>query len=262
MNNKPLHALVLACCLMMILTICTDASGGTFSWYCKRNEYHLQPRCDPDMQFIEKYDGYYVDKNHGDMSSSRVVYLTFDAGYDNGNVGRVLDILKEKKVRAAFFILAHLIKKNTDLVLRMADEGHLVCNHTVSHKDMTRYQSIEEFGAELKELEKIYSEYTGRKIAAYYRPPEGKFSEENLKFAQQLGYKTIFWSLAYADWDNSNQPDPEYAYNLIIDNIHNGAIILLHPTSRTNAEILGRVIDKLREEGYSFGTLDQLCIEK
>ncbi|MGI6166533.1 MAG: polysaccharide deacetylase family protein [Eubacteriales bacterium] len=258
MNNKLMSILIIACCAMMILTICTDAAGETLNWYCKRNKNHLQPRCDPDMQFIEKYDGYYVDKNHGDTASNRVVYLTFDAGYDNGNVGKVLDVLKEKEVRAAFFILAHLVKKNTDLVRRMADEGHLVCNHTASHKDMTKFQSLEEFGAELKKLEDIYTEYTGREIARYYRPPEGKFNEENLKFAQQIGYKTIFWSLAYADWDNERQPDPEEAYNLIMSNIHNGAIILLHPISSTNAKILGRLIDQLRGEGYSFGTLDQL----
>ena len=209
------------------------------------------------MRFIEDYDGYYVDKKHGDECSERVIYLTFDAGYENGNIGRILDTLKEKGVPAAFFILANLVKTNTELVKRMVDEGHIVCNHTASHRDMTKL-SDDEFAAELARMEKLYSDLTGHEIAKYYRPPEGKFSEANLKKAKELGYKTIFWSFAYADWDNNKQPDPERAIKLIIDNAHNGEIMLLHPTSKTNADILGRVIDELRAQGYSFGSLDQL----
>jgi peptidoglycan-N-acetylmuramic acid deacetylase len=221
----------------------------------------MQPRCDSNMSFIEDYGGYYIDKKHGDSCSSKVVYLTFDAGYENGNIERILDTLKEKQVPAAFFILSNLVIKNTDLVKRMTAEGHIVCNHTSTHKDMTKFHTLEEFGAELKKLECVYKDCTGQKISCYYRPPKGMFSEENLKFAKELGYKTIFWSFAYADWDNCRQPDPEYAFNLIMNNIHNGAVILLHPTSKTNADILGRLIDAIKKEGYSFGTLDELTAE-
>ena len=140
----------------------------------------------------------------------------------------------------------------------MADEGHLVCNHTASHRDMTKITNIEEFASELKKLEDIYYEYTGRELAKYYRPPEGKFSEQNLEFASQLGYKTVFWSFAYADWDNNRQPSLEKAKKLILDNIHNGAILLLHPTSATNANILSDIIDDLLAQGYEFGTIDEL----
>ena len=140
----------------------------------------------------------------------------------------------------------------------MVEDGHTVCNHTASHRDMTKIKNVDEFQSELEMLESVYKEYTGLDMAKFYRPPEGKFSEQNLKFAKELGYKTIFWSFAYADWDNSRQPSPESAYNLIMNNIHNGAILLLHPTSSTNAEILGRVIDELKIQGFTFGTLDQL----
>ena len=210
------------------------------------------------MSFIEKYEGYYLDKNHTDYGSEKVIYLTFDAGYENGNIEKILDILKEREVPAAFFVLSNIIKKDTQLIKRMAEEGHTVCNHTASHRDMTKIKNIDEFKSELEALESVYKEYTGLDMAKFYRPPEGKFSEQNLQFAKELGYKTIFWSFAYADWDNAKQPSPESAYNLIMSNIHNGAILLLHPTSSTNAEILGRVIDDLKIQGFTFGTLDQL----
>jgi peptidoglycan-N-acetylmuramic acid deacetylase len=210
------------------------------------------------MSFIEKYEGYYLDKNHTDYASKKVIYLTFDAGYENGNIAKILDILKEREVPAAFFVLSNIIKKDTDLIKRMVEDGHTVCNHTASHRDMTKIKNIDEFKSELEALESVYKEYTGLDMAKFYRPPEGKFSEQNLQFANELGYKTIFWSFAYADWDNAKQPSLESAYNLIMSNIHNGAILLLHPTSSTNAEILGRVIDDLKIQGFTFGTLDQL----
>ncbi len=252
-------AVYITCCAASLLTLPASALGETYDWYCVRAKNHIQPRCESNMSFIGEYDGYFIDKEHNDPTSAdKIVYLTFDAGYENGNIERILDTLKEKEVPAAFFILSNLIVKNTELVKRMPAEGHLVCNHTATHKDMTKLRTLEDFEGELKKLEKIYLDYTGLEMARYYRPPEGKFNEENMKFSKQLGYKTIFWSLAYADWDNNKQPDPEYAFNLIMKNIHNGAVILLHPTSKTNADILPRLIDALRGEGYRFGTLDEL----
>ena len=125
---------------------------------------------------------------------------------------------------------------------------------------MSKIYDINEFSQELQKLENTYKEYTGLDMAKYYRPPEGRFSEENLEFASQLGYKTIFWSFAYADWDNKAQPSPDKALKLILDNVHNGAVLLLHPTSATNVSILGELIDILKNEGYTFGTLDQLTV--
>jgi peptidoglycan-N-acetylmuramic acid deacetylase len=157
-----------------------------------------------------------------------------------------------------FFILKHLIESDKELVVRMANEGHTVCNHTARHKDMTKIQDPQEFYAELKALEDIFFENTGRHMPKYYRPPEGKFSLQNLMTANELGYKTIFWSFAYADWDNNHQMSNEAAKKKILSNIHNGAILLLHPTSATNAAILKDIINELKLQGYSFGTLDEL----
>ena len=258
MNNKILLLIAIILCCILTIQVTVYASENAYNWYCVRTKNHCQPKCEPDMGFIEKYNAFFIDKNHNDLCEEKQIYLTFDAGYENGNIERILDILQSKNVPAAFFILDNLIKSNTDLVKRMSNEGHLVCNHTASHKDMTKLHSIEEFDKELKKLEDIYREYTGCELGKYYRPPEGKFSEENLMFASELGYKTVFWSFAYADWDNNNQPSEQKALKLICDNLHNGAVLLLHPTSETNANILSDLIDICRSEGYNFGTLDQL----
>ncbi len=236
-------------------------AGRSYSWYCVHAKDNKQPVCDPTMNFISRYGGYYIDKNHGDNCPEKVVYLTFDAGYENGNIAKILDVLKEKEVKGAFFILENLIDSNPEIVLRMQREGHLVCNHTAHHKDMSKVIDIQSFSKELSDLENSYKALTGCEIAKYYRPPEGKFSEANLKFAKSCGYKTVFWSFAYADWDNNKQPSKEYAIKKILDNIHNGAILLLHPTSETNAVILGTILDEMRNTGYEFGTLDELAKE-
>ena len=227
-------------------------------WYCKRNNTHKQPIADASISYVEEFGGYYIDHNHGDDCDDRVVYLTFDAGYENGNIEKILDVLKEEKVSGAFFILGNLIKSNTELVIRMAEEGHMICNHTNSHKDMTRVASKDEFKAELESLETLYKEYTGKELSKYYRPPEGKFSRKTMEYANDLGYKTVFWSFAYADWDNNKQMSEDAAKKKIMDNIHNGAVILLHPTSATNAAIICDVIKDLKSNGYRFGTLDEL----
>ena len=256
MSKKILFAAVTI--LLFISMSLTAFAADSKSWYCKRNSEHKQPTLDADMRFIEQYGGYYVDYKHGDNCTDKVVYLTFDAGYENGNVAKILDVLAEKQVKGAFFVLGHLIEENTSLVVRMADEGHLVCNHTNNHPDMSRKSTLEEFKAEIVALEDIYREKTGRELSKFFRPPEGRFSRQTLEFASELGYKTVFWSFAYADWDNNAQMSHDAAKKKILDNIHNGAIILLHPTSATNAAILGEVIDELRAQGYRFGTLEEL----
>ncbi len=228
-----------------------------YGWYCKNNKTHTQPVLDSPLAFIEKYNTYYIDKKHGDDNPEKVLYLTFDVGYENGNVEKIMDAMKEENVTGAFFVLDNVIKRNTDLVKRMIDEGHLVCNHTKSHKDMTKLDK-EKFNAQLTQLEDIYREYMGTEISKYYRPPEGKFSEQNLKYASELGYKTIFWSFAYADWDNNSCMSPEKAKEKVLAHTHNGAVILLHPTSATNAAIMKDLIKEWKAQGYRFGTLDEL----
>lgn len=231
-----------------------------YNWYCKKTEDHTQPPLDSLLSFIEK-DGletYYIDKSNSDFNKDeKVIYLTFDAGYENGNVAKILDILKEEDVSGAFFVLDNLVMRNTELVKRMNDEGHLVCNHTASHPDMTKKNGKEEFMQELWALEDS-CEKAGIELASYYRPPEGRFSEDNLKIAADNGYKTVFWSFAYADWDNNAQATPEDAIKKVLAGTHNGEVILLHPTSATNAEILDDLIKEWKKMGFRFGTLDEL----
>ncbi len=232
-------------------------STKVFSWFCVHRSGHMQPASDPSFSFIEKYDGYYIDKKHGDDTDEKVIYLTFDVGYENGNVSKTLDVLKEENVIGAFFILGNVLESHTEIARRMFDEGHLVCNHTYSHKAMVGI-SEECFINELKKLETSCIELTGNQLSKYYRPPEGRFDEASLSYAKKMGYKTVFWSFAYADWDNNKQMSREKAKSKILDNIHNGEIMLLHPTSSTNAEILQEIIQELKRQGYRFGSLEEL----
>ena len=226
-------------------------------WYCTRQKAHRQAIAAPELRFVEELDGFYIDHTHNESCAEKVVYLTFDAGYENGNVEKVLDILKKNEVPAAFFVLKHLVEDRDDLLLRMNEEGHLVCNHTAHHPDLSA-ASKERIGQELFELEESCRQH-GIVTAPYFRPPEGSFSREMLQSVRELGYKTVFWSFAYADWDNNRQMSPDSALRCVMDNMHNGAVLLLHPTSKTNVEILPRVIEELKRDGYRFGTLEELC---
>ena len=187
-----------------------------------------------------------------------MIYLTFDAGYENGATERILDALQKHQAKAAFFLVGNYIEKNADLVRRMVAEGHTVGNHTMHHPDMSKLKDKEAFNKELRELEDLFREKTGQELPKYYRPPQGSYSEENLKMAKELGYKTVFWSLAYVDWKNDSQPTKEQAFAKLLPRIHPGAVVLLHSTSETNAEILDELLTKWEQMGYRFGTLDEL----
>ena len=205
--------------------------------------------------YEKDYGGFYIDDNADE--NNKVINLTFDAGYENGNVEKILDILKTESVPAAFFLLDNIIIKNTNLVTRMEEEGHLVCNHTKNHKNLS-FASENEISRDLEALEMIYEEKCGKEMSKYFRFPEGNYSIESLKQVEKLGYKTIFWSFAYDDWDNGRQMSSSKAIKKILDGTHNGEIILLHPTSKTNADILPTLISEWRKMGYRFGTLDEL----
>ena len=243
---------------------CTIASNShtettPYNWYFRKTTDHSQPSMDTLFSFTKDTDAYFIDNIHSDYNSSdKVIYLTFDAGYENGNVEKTLDILKENDVPGAFFVLENLIKKNPELIKRMDAEGHLVCNHTATHKDMSKITSKEEFTAELERLNEVCIKETGVKIAPFYRPPEGRFSELNLRHASEAGYKTIFWSFAYVDWNNDSQMSPEKATQKVLEGTHNGEILLLHPTSATNALILDGLIKSWKSDGFRFGTLNEL----
>ena len=231
--------------------------NAAFNWYVKRNNTHTLPAPEAQFSFISQYDAYYGDTAAA-STGDKVIYLTFDAGYENGNIEKILNTLKKHEAPAAFFVLENLVIRNTELVKRMADDGHLICNHTKSHPDMTKVTDKTRFELQLSALADIIREKCGVECAKFYRPPEGRFSEENLQYAKELGYKTVFWSFAYADWDNNRQPSREDAIKKILDNAHPGEIMLLHPTSKTNADVLDEVLSALKKEGYRFASLNEL----
>lgn len=212
-----------------------------------------QPRGNVSAEELAKYGAYYVAS-----PQEKAIYLTFDAGYENGNTEKILDTLREKQVPAAFFLVGSYVRQNAELVRRMAQEGHVVGNHTDEHKDMRTIQTQEAFAAALAPVEQAYTQATGQPMPKFYRPPEGTFNESNLRFAQALGYTTVFWSLAYRDWVEADQPTAEYAFGKLCPRMHNGAILLLHSTSATNAAILGELIDRWQGEGYVFKSLYDL----
>lgn len=244
--------------LFLFLSLSFNISAESYSWYITRNKENKQPKTDPKYSFIENYNAFYVNKNYTDSSRDKVIYLTFDAGYSNENLESILKTLKEENVNAAFFILSNVIIESPNLVKQMVNDGHFVCNHTSKHIDISKAKSNDEIFNEINKLESLYYDLTGEEMKKYFRPPEGRFNEQSLKYINELGYKTVFWSFAYADWDNENQPSAEYAKQKIFANLHNGEIMLLHPTSKTNAEILKSVIIELKNQGYRFGTLDEL----
>jgi peptidoglycan-N-acetylmuramic acid deacetylase len=215
------------------------------------------PVAEVPAEHLRQFDAYYI----GDTAAKNI-YLTFDGGYENGYTAAILDTLKEKGVKAAFFIVGHYVESSPELVRRMAEEGHIIGNHTDKHRDMSKVTDPAVFKKELDSLDELVKSVTGEGAAKYYRPPSGVFSDGNLKTAQKLGYKTIFWSLAYVDWKEKSQPSHEQAMDKLTRRVHPGAIILLHNNSTTNAAILGGLIDKYREMGYSFGTLDELFSQK
>ena len=202
---------------------------------------------------LAEYGAYYL----GD-TDKKVIYLTFDCGYENGYTNQILDVLKAHQAPAAFFVVGHMIESAPDIVRRMAAEGHIIGNHTYHHPDMSAISDPVAFQKELDALETLYQETTGEELSRFYRPPQGKYSLDNLKQAQSFGYHTIFWSLAYVDWNVDDQPTAEEAYAKLLPRIHNGAIVLLHSTSRTNAEILDDLLTKWENMGYTFAPLTEL----
>ena len=251
---------VLLICILTLLSVglssVSVSATNEFNWYCIRSG-NCQPPITEQERLINKYSGISIDRSVGDESEKKVIYITFDAGYENGNVERILDTLKREGVTAAFFLLDNIILKNTNLVTRMAEEGHLVCNHTKNHKNLCA-QSYDNIKEDIFALERLYSEATGKEMDKYFRFPKGVYSESSLEIVESLGYRTVFWSFAYDDWDNARQPNKEKAINKILSNTHNGAIILLHPTSEVNADIMPTLIREWRAMGYEFGSLNDL----
>ena len=207
------------------------------------------------LDILKKYDAIFL----GDINKKEL-YLTFDNGYENGYTTKILDILKEKNVPATFFVTGHYVTSQPELIIRMANEGHIIGNHSWSHPDMTKISDnkLEE------ELKNVYNEVfklTGLLEMKYVRAPRGTFNEQSLAVSKKLGYTNVFWSIAYVDWDVNKQKGVEYAYDKVMSQLHPGAVILLHTVSKDNAEVLARIIDDAREEGYEFKSLDQMKVK-
>ncbi len=211
-------------------------------------------------EYLAKYNAYYM----GDSADAggKSIYLTFDVGYENGYTAAILDTLKEEKVPAAFFVVGNFVEENPELVKRMTAEGHIVGNHTMHHPDMSAISDEAGFRKEMRELEEAYKAATGEEMLKFYRPPQGKYSEKNLEMARDMGYTTVFWSLAYVDWLQDNQPSREDALNILNRRIHPGAIVLLHSTSKTNAAILKELIEGWRSQGYRLCSISELGVGK
>lgn len=255
MKKRDLLILLIAVVIALAVSVSVFASSAlsTGSWGLSFRQEGAPPIGNAGKDQLRQYQAAYIGN-----TNEKVLYLTFDAGYENGCTAKILDTLKEKQVPAAFFLVGNYIRQSPDLVRRMVAEGHTVGNHTMHHYDMSRLSDKAAFSKELTDLEALYKETVGQELPKYYRPPQGIYSEENLKMAQELGYKTLFWSLAYVDWNNDSQPTREAAFAKLLPRTHNGAVVLLHSTSKTNAEILGELIDKWKAMGYRFGTLEEL----
>ena len=255
MKKRDLLILLIAVVIALAVSVSVFASSAlsTGSWGLSFRQEGAPPIGNAGKDQLRQYQAAYIGN-----TNEKVLYLTFDAGYENGCTAKILDTLKEKQVPAAFFLVGNYIRRSPDLVRRMVAEGHTVGNHTMHHYDMSRLSDKAAFSKELTDLEALYKETVGQELPKYYRPPQGIYSEKNLKMAQELGYKTLFWSLAYVDWNNDAQPTKEAAFAKLLPRTHNGAVVLLHSTSKTNAEILGELIDKWKAMGYRFGTLEEL----
>ncbi len=225
----------------------------TGSWGLSFRTQGAPPVGSATVEQLAAYDAVYL----GDPGEKKL-YLTFDAGYENGCTGIILDVLKKHQVSAAFFLCGNYVEKNADLVRRMAAEGHTIGNHTMHHPDMSQISDQAAFQKELKDLEDLVRQTTGAEMSKFYRPPQGCYSQENLEQAKALGYKTVFWSLAYVDWKDDAQPTAQAAMEKLLPRTHNGAVILLHATSRTNAQILDDLLTQWKAQGYTFGTLEEL----
>lgn len=227
----------------------------TQNWGLGFGEAGSRPTGNASAEEMAEYNAYFVAPSTEEMK----LYLTFDCGYENGNTGAILDALKKHGAPATFFVVGHFLESAPDMVKRMVEEGHTVGNHTYHHPDMSKISDQASFQKEMDEVTALYKEVVGEEMPLYYRPPQGKYSVQNLKMAKDMGYRTFFWSLAYVDWNVNDQPTHEEAFDKLLTRVHPGAIVLLHNTSKTNGEILDELLTEWEKMGYSFGTLAEIC---
>ncbi len=242
--------------VMMVLLLLNPVTILAYGWGYKKGKDEQAPQFGIYSEMLNKTNAIYLDN-----SGEKIIYLTFDNGYEQGYTADVLNILKKYGVNATFFVTGHYAKSEPNLLKRMVDEGHIIGNHSYHHPDFTR-MTKDEMKKELDSLESVVAEHTSQKKTIYLRPPRGTFSEQTIKWAEELGYVHVFWSLAFKDWEVKHQKGADYAFDQITSQIHPGAIILLHTVSEDNAGALEKVILHLKDEGYEFGNLDDLMMKQ
>lgn len=221
-------------------------------WGIKRNKDNQKPDADPGAdELLSKYNAMYI----GD-TTQKVIYLTFDEGYENGYTPKILDTLRENNVKAIFFITGPYLSGHQDLVRRMVEEGHSIGNHTIHHRSLPLLpdRQVEE---EVAGLERAFKEKFGKDMK-FLRPPKGEYSARTLKITSNIGYVNLFWSFAYDDWHRNKIRGPEYAYDIVMKNLHNGGILLLHAVSKDNTDALDMIIKGAKQKGYNFGEPEDL----
>lgn len=233
----------------------SSLDNTALDWFYIPNTKHKTPEVNTDIKF--NFSDYSAIYNGPIKDGQKTLYLTFDEGYENGYTSKILDVLKQNKIKAVFFVTSPYIKENKDLIKRMLKEGHIVGSHSKTHPSMpTKTGNLKGFNNEFEDVEKLYKDLTGKNIVKFLRPPMGKYSEKSLAMTKNLGYKTIFWSFAYRDWDTEKQPSHDEAKKKIMDNLHDGSILLLHAVSQTSTEILSDFISDARKLGYNFELLN------
>lgn len=253
-----LYGVVMAVLFFSFMTPSSIYAYGdrSYGWGYEKSQNHEPP--DPGFykDLLQKYGGYHIDP-----TDDKVVYLTFDNGYEQGYTDEILDVLKEKEVPATFFVTGHYIKSAGELVQRMVQEGHIVGNHSWSHPDFSK-MSKKRIENELRKVEQAVANITDQDSMKYLRPPRGTFSERSLAATEELGYINMFWSLAFVDWHTKGQKGWKYAYESVMKQVHPGAVMLLHTVSEDNAKALERIIEDLQKQGYTFKSLDDLVLKQ
>ncbi|WP_156291704.1 delta-lactam-biosynthetic de-N-acetylase [Oceanobacillus salinisoli] len=255
MKKRVFTTITLSLTLFLALMNPVQIAASGYGWGFKKNDEHKVPYIGEYQEILEKYGAYYAD-----LSGDKVIYLTFDNGYEEGYTDDILDVLKKQDVPATFFVTGHFVTSQPDLVKRMVDEGHIIGNHSYHHPDFT-IVSKESMKKELESLEKAVAEVSDQEEIKFLRPPRGMFNERTLQWANELGLTHVFWSLTFTDWNTANQKGWRFAYDQIMKQMHPGAIILLHAVSSDNAQALERIIEDLKSKGYEFKSLDHLLLK-
>ncbi|MDX8046903.1 delta-lactam-biosynthetic de-N-acetylase [Gracilibacillus sp. S3-1-1] len=247
---------VFALFMLSFLLFQLDVGAGSYGWGYKKGSSGEPPDVGVYQEILAKHHGFYMDP-----SGEKNVYLTFDNGYEAGYTEQILDVLQEKEAPATFFLTGHYVEDQPELVRRMVADGHIIGNHSDGHRDFTKI-SKEEFTKDVTDLTKKILNVADDAVVQYIRPPKGTFNEESLSWANELGYTHMFWSIAFVDWNEGSEKGWKHAYEQVMNQIHPGAIILMHTVSQDNADALAYLIDDLKEQGYQFKSLDDLMMKQ